>query len=193
MEYYNYNSELESVKSQVVKLEREVEILRKSVFRTKELYNQAIDKIPVPVLIINKRGKLELINSEFIKLLNFKSRNNIASADEIVGLNISEVVDHTIYEHIEPFISQGVTFENKDFVIKDFRFTLSIHGIRGVEFAAIVLKMIVDNEDKNEELISRLESVLENNFEMIQKIGSLMGEEVSKNTESINSIIKLIK
>lgn len=193
MEYYNYNSELESVKSQVVKLEREVEILRKSVFRTKELYNQAIDKIPVPVLIINKRGKLEFINSEFIQLLNFKSRNNITSADDIIGLQLSDVIDENLYEHIEPFISQGHTFENKDFVIKDFQFTLSIYGIRGVEFAAVILKMMAANEDKNEELIRRLNLVLENNFEMIQNIGSLMGEEVSKNTESINSIIKLIK
>lgn len=193
MDYYNYHSELETIKRKVAKLEQENKNLRFELFQLTDLYREAINKIPIPILLLNKSGKIRFSNDAFTSILDFKGREMVISNPDLKDVNIIDLVDRDMYVHLEPFINRGVTFLQKDIVIKDFNYNLSIQGIRKSEFGVAVFRLVSSKDEQNEEMIRRLGSVIETNFEMIQKIGSLMGEEVSKNTEILTSIIRMIK
>lgn len=193
MDYYNYHSELETIKRKVAKLEQENKNLRFELYQLMDTYKEAVNKIPIPIILLDKSGKIQFNNDSFISLLNFKGRQIAANCSDLKGLNITDIVDSDLYVHLEPFINRGATFVEKDIVINDFTYNLSIHAIRKAEFGIAVFRVVATRDEKNEEMIRRLDSVIETNFEMIQKIGSLMGEEVSKNTETLSSIIRMIK
>lgn len=193
MDYYNYHSELETIKRKVAKLEQENKNLRFELFQLTDLYREAINKIPIPILLLNKSGKIRFSNDAFTSILDFKGREMVISNPDLKDVNIIDLVDRDMYVHLEPFINRGVTFLQKDIVIKDFNYNLSIQAIRKSEFGVAVFRLVSSKDEQNEEMIRRLGSVIETNFEMIQKIGSLMGEEVSKNTEILTSIIRMIK
>lgn len=193
MDYYNYHSELETIKRKVAKLEQENKNLRFELFQLTDTYKEAIDKIPIPILLLNKSGKIQFNNDSFVTLLDFHGREIVAANHELKGVDIADVVTPELYVHLEPFISRGATFIEKDIIIHEFTYNLSIHAIRKSEFGVIVFRLVTTKDEKNEEMIRRLDGVIETNFEMIQKIGSLMGEEVSKNTEILSSIIRMIK
>lgn len=193
MDYYNYHSELETIKRKVAKLEQENKNLRFELFQLTDTYKEAIDKIPIPILLLNKNGKIQFNNDSFVSLLDFHGREIVAANHELKGVDIADVVTPELYVHLEPFISRGATFIEKDINIHEFSYNLSIHAIRKSEFGVVVFRRVATKDEKNEEMIRRLDGVIETNFEMIQKIGSLMGEEVSKNTEILSSIIRMIK
>lgn len=193
MDYYNYHSELETIKRKVTKLEQENKNLRFELFQLTDTYKEAINKIPIPILLLNKNGKIQFNNDSFVSLLDFHGREVVAANHELKGIDIADVVSPELYVHLEPFISRGATFIEKDIIIHEFTYNLSIHAIRKSEFGVVVFRLVTTKDEKNEEMIRRLDGVIETNFEMIQKIGSLMGEEVSKNTEILSSIIRMIK
>lgn len=193
MDYYNYHSELETIKRKVAKLEQENKNLRFALFQLSDLYREAINKIPIPILLLNRSGKIQFSNDAFASILDFHGREMVVINPDLKGVDIIDVVDHDMYVHLEPFINRGATFLQKDIMIKDFNYNLSIHAIRKSEFGVIVFRLVSSKDEQNEEMIRRLGNVIETNFEMIQKIGSLMGEEVSKNTEILSSIIRMIK
>lgn len=193
MDYYNYHSELETIKRKVAKLEQENKNLRFELFQLTDLYREAINKIPIPILLLNKSGKIRFSNDAFTSILDFKGREMVISNPDLKDVDIIDLVDRDMYVHLEPFINRGVTFLQKDIVIKDFNYNLSIQAIRKSEFGVAVFRLVSSKDEQNEEMIRRLGNVIETNFEMIQKIGSLMGEEVSKNTEILTSIIRMIK
>lgn len=193
MDYYNYHSELETIKRKVAKLEQENKNLRFELFQLTDLYREAINKIPIPILLLNKSGKIRFSNDAFTSILDFKGREMVISNPDLKDVDIIDLVGRDMYVHLEPFINRGVTFLQKDIVIKDFNYNLSIQAIRKSEFGVAVFRLVSSKDEQNEEMIRRLGNVIETNFEMIQKIGSLMGEEVSKNTEILTSIIRMIK
>lgn len=193
MDYYNYHSELETIKRKMAKLEQENKNLRFELYQISDLYKEAINKIPLPILLFDKSGKAQFYNDSFISILNFKGREIANLQSDVRGIDMSELVNSDLYVHLEPFINRGDTFEEKDIIINDFTYNLSIYAVRKAEFGLAVFRVVATKDEKNEEMIRRLSGVIETNFEMIQKIGSLMGEEVSKNTEILSSIIRMIK
>lgn len=193
MDYFNYHSELETIKRKLAKLEKENKNLRFELYQLTDTYKEAINKIPIPMLLLDKSGKIVFNNDSFISLLNFKGREFALASGELKGMSIADIVSEELYVHLEPFINRGATFIEKDILINEFTYNLSIYTIRKAEFGVAVFRVVATKDEKSEELIGRLQSVIETNFEMIQKIGSLMGEEVSKNTETLSSIIRMIK
>lgn len=193
MDYYNYHSELETIKRKLAKLEQENKDLKFELYQLTDSYKEAINKIPLPIILLDKSGKIQFNNDSFISLLNFKGRQIAESCVDLKNMNIADIVDGELYSHLDPFISRGATFVEKDIVINEFTYNLSIYAIRKAEFGIAVFRVVATKDEKNEEMIRRLQNVIETNFEMIQKMGSLMGEEVSKNTDILSSIIKMIK
>ena len=183
MDNNNYNTDLETVKQKLIKLEQENKNLRFELYQAADSYKEVINKIPLPILLFSKSGEIQFYNDYFIKLLNFNGRELAEKSGDLKGTPISKLIDSDLYFNFEPFINRGTTFENKDIVINDFTYNLSIHSIRKGEFGVAIFRATTTKDEKNEDMMRRLESVIETNFEMIQKIGSLMGEEVSKNTE----------
>ena len=193
MEYNNYHSELETIKRKIVKLEQENKNLQFELYQATNSYKEAINKISVPFLLFDKSGKIQFCNDYFITLLNFKGRELAQKNRDIKDIHILELVDNELYDHLQPFINRGATFEEKYIEMNNFTYNLSVHSIRKGELGVAIFKSVTTKDEKNEDMMRRLEGVIETNIEMIQKIGSLMGEEVSKDTEILSSIIKMIK
>lgn len=193
MDHSTYISELEVLKAKLGELEQENKNLHFELYQLVDSYNETISKIPDPILIFNKNGKVQFFNDKFKSLLSFKSRETAAQNRNIEELNVAEFVDNEVYQYIEPFISRGTTLKDKYVVINDFTYNISIHSIKKEKLGMAIFRMVATKEDIAKEVIMRLQEVIETNFEMVQKIGSLMGEEVSKNTETLSSIIRAIK
>lgn len=192
MSEITYLAEIEELKQNVVKLEQENKKLIKERFLLLDFYKETIDKIFLPIVIFAKNGEIEFANEIFSSLLSFRGRE-LAEGGDVHGMSVRELVGEGIFVHLEPFVSRGVTFTDKDIVVNDVSYSLSLFAIRKGEFAMALFRKISTREELGEEVILRINNVMETNFEMIQKIGSLMGEEVSRNTETLSSIIKMLK
>ncbi len=193
MEYYNYHAELERVKSRASRLEMDNAALQSQLATTIEHYNSLIDLIPIPLVMFDTNGTIEIHNSQFIELLTFNGREHARDKSNLKGLNISQIVSKELFNYIESFIVKGNTFTDKSIDINGCSYSSSLYAVNKEQYGVAIFRRVATKEECGEEMMLRLNEVIDSNLSMIQKIGSILGEEVSKNTEKLSSIIKLIK
>ena len=80
--------------------------------------------------------------------------------------------------------------ENKDVHYGDNVLSVSIFTIRKNKFVGGIIRDMYTPELKKEQIIRRLSEVIDENFTMVQKIASLLGEGAAKTEKMLNTIIE---
>lgn len=147
-----------------------------------------LENIPLAVLIADNLGRISIINKAFIDFLDYETREGSL----LTGSGIDRLFGEDVVSHFNEVIHTGEPF-NDLYVCFD---TICFHGsivplVKG-EMAMIMLRNLHDNTALKEEITTRIESVIDQSMAMIQKIGYLLGEEASKSTKTLNSIIRYI-
>ncbi|HCC70731.1 MAG TPA: hypothetical protein DEQ09_06225 [Bacteroidales bacterium] len=82
---------------------------------------------------------------------------------------------------------------NKDIRYNDKMLNVSVFPIRKNRIAGAVIRDMFSPEVQREEVISRINEVIEKNLDMVQKIGFLLGEGASDTEQMLNSILDSYK
>ena len=82
---------------------------------------------------------------------------------------------------------------NRDIYIDERFLNLSIFVIRKDKIVGAVIRDMYSPEVRKEEVIKRVNDVIDKNLEMVQKIGFLLGEGASETEQMLNSIVELYK
>jgi hypothetical protein len=86
----------------------------------------------------------------------------------------------------EDVIGKDVTFEDK-------MLNVSIYSIVKNKIAGAVIRDMYLPEVQKEELVKRLSEVIDQNLQMVQEIGFLLGEGASNTERMLNSLIETHK
>lgn len=183
--------ELKTQKNAIEKLEIENKYLRNKIERVEKRFATLVDKLPLAVMAINRNSKIMFLNDKFSLSLGSKAREYIKNATAVSDLAIDTLFDTEMFQIIKTALhsDQEIT---TDVDMDEGRFNLSVYPIKKDGAILIFLRNLYDLQITEEEIESRIVKVIDQNMSMVQNIGFLMGEEASKTTKVLNSIVDLL-
>lgn len=168
------------------KLKKDHANVQESMTLTKAI----LEKIPSGVVIVDDKLKIIQSNTRFIELIGKEAQEINEIIPGLIGADIKTLLPHQIYNHFSFVILKNEIVENKDINFNDKLLNVSVFSIKKGKIIGAVFKNLYQPEIRKEEVVARINDVIEKNLGMVQKIGFLLGEGASETERMLNSIIK---
>lgn len=182
-----YQDEFQALKEELKKLRDEYSLANDKLDTSREIMNQ----IPSGVVIVDEKLKVTSSNRSFIELLG----DEIREIDEIIpglrGADLKTLVPVQFYKLFQNTLSTGENIISRDVQIEDSLLNVSVFSIKKNKVVGAIVRDMFSPEVRNEQIIQRITEVIDQNLEMVQQIGFLLGEGASKTEAMLNSIIQL--
>lgn len=196
----NRQEYIQTLRSTNEKLAKTQEALKESEEKAKheqeaqkessEIISAMLQKLLSGVIIVDAELKIIQSNKAFIRILG----EDAAMVDEVipglVGADLKTLLPVHFYKMFSYVLSSDETIENKDVLYGDTKLGVSIFPIRSHKYVGGILRDMYVPEVRKEQIINRLSEVIDENFEMVQKIAFLLGEGSAKTEQMLNSIIE---
>jgi Na+-translocating ferredoxin:NAD+ oxidoreductase RNF subunit RnfB len=155
-----------------------------------EIIHAMLQKLLSGVVIVDENLKIIQSNKAFIRILGEEA----ALVDEVipglVGADLKTLLPVHFYKMFSYVLTSDETIENKDVQYGDTKLGVSIFPIRNRKYVGGILRDMYVPEVRKEQIINRLSEVIDENFEMVQKIAYLLGEGAAKTEQMLSSIIE---
>ncbi len=179
--------ELENRQSDLTKLKAEYELAVEKLETSRAIMNQ----IPSGVVIVDERLKVLSSNRSFVELLGPEARD----IDEIIpglrGADLKTLVPVQFYKLFQNTLTTGEDILSRDVKIGEALLNLSVFSIKKHKVSGGIVRDMFTPEVRNEQIIRRVTEVIDQNLDMVQQIGFLLGEGASKTEAMLNTIIQL--
>ncbi|OFX83216.1 MAG: histidine kinase [Bacteroidetes bacterium GWF2_33_16] len=158
-----------------------------------DIINNMLHKLNAGIVIIDKNLKIIQSNNSFVEILGEEAKTINEVIPQLLGADLKTLVPFNIYNLFNNVFSTNENILNRDIYIDDRFLNLSIFVIRKDKIVGAVFRDMYSPEVRKEEVIKRVNDVIDKNLEMVQKIGFLLGEGASETEQMMNSIIELYK
>ncbi len=145
------------------------------------------------VVIVDENLKIWQSNKAFIKIIGEEAEMIDEVIPGLVGADLKSLLPVHFYKMFSYVLSTEESIENKDVQFNDRKLGVSIFSIRGHKYVGGILRDMYLPEVRKEQVMMRLTEVIDENFEMVQKIAFLLGEGASKTEQMLNSVIESYK
>lgn len=180
-------ADLEKLKNELREKVSEYDLVNEKLETSRAIMNQ----IPSGVVIVDEKLKITSSNRSFIELLGEEARE----IDEIIpglrGADLKTLVPVQFYKVFQNALATGENILSRDVRIEEAFLNLSVFSIRDKKVVGGIVRDMFSPEVRNEQIIQRVTEVIDQNLEMVQQIGFLLGEGASKTEAMLNSIIQL--
>jgi hypothetical protein len=158
-----------------------------------EIITTMLQNLLSGVVIVDEDLKIYQSNKAFIRIVGEEA----AMIDEViaglVGADLKSLLPVHFYKMFSYVLASDEAIENKDVQFGDNKLGVSIFPIRSHKYVGGILRDMYVPEVRKEQIVTRLTEVIDENFEMVQKIAFLLGEGASKTEQMLNSIIDTYK
>lgn len=158
-----------------------------------EVIGSMLQKLPSGVVLVNKNLKITQSNNSFIEMLGEEAKAIDEVIPGLVGADLKTLLPFNIYNLFSNVFSNRENILNRDVHIDEKLLNLSVFTIRKDKIVGAVFRDMYSPEVRKEEVIKRVNDVIDKNLAMVQKIGFLLGEGASETEQMLNSITELYK
>jgi iron only hydrogenase large subunit-like protein len=155
-----------------------------------ETINAMLQKLISGVVVVDEDLKITHSNKAFIRILGEEA----AMVDEVipglVGADLKTLLPVPFYKLFSYVLTSDEDIENKDVHYGEHMLSVSIFTIRKNKYVGGIIRDMYTPEVRKEQVIHRLSEVIDENFEMVQKIASLLGEGAAKTEKMLNTVIE---
>lgn len=155
-----------------------------------ETITAMLQKLPAGVVIIDKNLKILQTNQSFINILGDEAKEINDVIPGLVGADIKSLLPYTFYNIVNFVLNSNEEVINRDVQTEKILLNISVFPIKKGKIAGAIIRDLFQPEVRKEEIISRVNEVIDKNLEMVQQIGYLLGEGASETERMLNSIIQ---
>jgi Na+-translocating ferredoxin:NAD+ oxidoreductase RNF subunit RnfB len=155
-----------------------------------EIINQMLQKLVSGVVIVDEKLKVVQSNQAFIKILGEEAATISEVIPGLVGADLKSLLPVSFYKMFSYVLTTDENIEHKDVVLGEQTLSVSIFPIRSRKFVGAILRDMYTPEVRKQQILSRLTQVIDENFEMVQKIAFLLGEGAAKTEQMLNAVIE---
>ncbi len=145
------------------------------------------------VVIVDEDLKIYQSNKAFIRIIGEEA----ALIDEVipglVGADLKSMLPVHFYKMFSYVLSTDEAIENRDVPFGEIKLGVSIFPIRSHKYVGGILRDMYIPEVRKEQIVTRLTEVVDENFDMVQKIAYLLGEGAARTEQMLNSVIESYK
>jgi len=186
----NCNEQLNKKQKELLESEKSARneaLLAKQALQT---FSLLIQKLPAGIVIVNENLRVVESNQSFVEMLG----EDVGMINEIIpGLknaDMKTLLPFGFYNLFKFVITNGEDIIGKDVTFENRMLNVSIYSIVKNKIAGAVIRDMYLPEVQKEELVKRLTEVIDQNLQMVQEIGFLLGEGASNTERMLNSLIE---
>lgn len=184
------NEQLARTQKVLQETERQAREEKEMVREFSETLAAVIQKIPSGVVIVNDQLRVIQANRAFIEILG----EEIEAINEVIpglkGADLRSLMPAPVAGLFTFVLQNNQEIPHKDVTMGERILNLSVFPIKKNSSIGAILRDLSSPEVQKEEVIQRVNEVIDNNLEMVQKIGFLLGEGASDTERMLNSIIQ---
>ncbi|MEI7499763.1 MAG: [Fe-Fe] hydrogenase large subunit C-terminal domain-containing protein [Bacteroidota bacterium] len=145
------------------------------------------------VVIVDENLKIYQSNKAFIGIVGEEAALINEVIPGLIGADLKSLLPVHFYKMFSYVLSSDESIENKDVQFGDIKLGVSIFSIRSHKYVGGILRDMYVPEVRKEQIVNRLAEVIDENFDMVQKIAYLLGEGAAKSEQMLNSVIDSYK
>ena len=155
-----------------------------------EITEMMLQKLVSGVVIVDDKLRIVQSNQAFIRIMGEEAAMIHEVIPGLVGADLKTLVPVNFYKMFSYVLTTDESIEHRDVVLEDRTLNVSIFPIRSRKFAGGILRDMYTPEVRKQQILGRLNEVIDENFEMVQKIAFLLGEGAAKTEQMLNSVIE---
>jgi len=163
---------------------------RESEKEASETIDAMLQKLISGVVIVDEQLKITHSNKAFVNILGEEA----AMVDEVIpgliGASLKTLLPVPFYKLFSFVLASDEDILSKDVHYGDIVLSVSVFTIKKNKYVGGIIRDMYTPEVRKEQILRRLSEVIDENFEMVQKIASLLGEGASKTEKMLNSLIE---
>jgi len=187
------NENLAKTKAALKESEEKAKHEQEAQKESADIISTMLQNLVSGVVIVDEDLKIYQSNKAFIRIIGEEA----ALIDEVIpgliGADLKSLLPVHFYKMFSYVLTSDEPIENKDVQFGDIKLGVSIFSIRSHKYVGGILRDMYIPEVRKEQIINRLTEVIDENFDMVQKIAYLLGEGAAKSEQMLNSVIDSYK
>ena len=184
------NERLARTQAALKESEEKAKYDREAEKEASETIDAMLQKLISGVVIINEHLKITHSNKAFVDILG----EDVAIVNEVipglVGADLKALLPVPFYKMFAYVLNSDENIVNKDVHYGDNILSVSVFTIKKNKYVGGIIRDMYTPEVRKEQIVRRLTDVVDENFDMVQKIASLLGEGAAKTEKMLNSVIE---
>ena len=169
--------------------EKQLRFENENISMRTDLFTGTIQKVPVGIVIADELMKVIYSNEKFIEMAG---EDALLIADVIPGLigaDLKSLVPPSFYRLFSSALNSEEESVSRDLAIDDKLYNVNVFRFEKKQIVGGIIKDMSAPEVLAEQVTERLTEVIDQNLNMVQQIGFLLGEGASKTEAMLNRII----
>lgn len=178
-------------KEHIGRMENELIQLKHQIHIAGENLTKVVSMLPVAVFVADSKLRIVVAGQTLVRLLGAENKLAADVPKDLSGVNLETLLPEALMRQSKECLSSQQIFSMvTDISGKPLSFSvapLSDGYLMGV------VRELGDNSEVRDEVASKLREAIENQLATVQKIGFLLGEEISAVVADISSVIDIVE
>ena len=182
--------ELEMVKNELNTTNSALDETKELLYAKNEAISIFIRGLNAGIVFCDENLKIVESNLAFIEILGEEVKDIHDVIPYLIGADLKTLLPTALITQFQFILNHDETQINRDVQIEDKLVNISIFQLIPKKLAGAVFRNLHSKEERPEEIIHRVNEVIEENLRQVQQIGFILGEGAAQTEKMLNSIIK---
>jgi len=184
------NEKLAQAQEALKQSERLAQKEKNAAREASEIVRRMLHKLPSMVVICDMNLKIIQTNDSFIALLGDDAREINEVVPGLAGADLKTLLPFNFYNLFNYVLEHNESITNRDIRHEGKILNVSVFVIEKDKIVGAVIRDMSAPEVQKEEVVKRLNEVIDKNLSLAQQIGFILGEGTSEAERMLNSIIE---
>ncbi len=189
----NNNEKLKKQQESLLEKEKNLVEENQKIRQTSETTSALLKNLPSAAVIVDDKLKVIESNNSFIKVLGEDAEMINEVIPGLSGADLKSLLPHTIYNLFTYVLENDENIVGKDVHHGERLLNVSIYSLKPGKVVGGVFRDMYVAEVRQEEIVNRVNEVIDENLKMVQNIAFSLGEGASVTEKMLNSIIGTFK
>ncbi|MGC8802194.1 MAG: [Fe-Fe] hydrogenase large subunit C-terminal domain-containing protein [Bacteroidales bacterium] len=187
------NEKLARMQEALLESEKKMRMEQEMAREASEMLNAMFQKLRAGIVIFDQHLKIIRSNQNFVSILGEEASQINEIVPGLVGANLRTLLPKEFIPLASYVLEHNEEILNKDISSGDGFLNISIFPIKSKKIAGAILRDPYQPDVRKDEIINRLNEVINRHLDRVQQIGYLLGEGAAETERMLNAIIQTFK
>ena len=185
--------ELDMIKSELKTTRTTLDETKELLYAKNEALSIFIRGLNAGIVFCDENLKIVESNLAFVEILGEEIKDIHEVIPYLIGADLKTLLPPILISQFQFILNHDETQINRDVEFEGKLINVSIFQLIPKKLVGAVFRNLHSKEERPEEIIHRVNDVIEENLRQVQQIGFILGEGAAKTEKMLNSIIKSYK
>lgn len=186
----------DKLRKQQQELQENEKLLKSENQKTKtqlETLSALLHNLPSAAIIVDDKLKVVESNNAFVQILGEDAALINDVIPGLIGADLKTLLPYNVYNLFNYVLQKDENIIGRDVSFNEGLLNVSVFSLKPNKIAGAVFRDMYVAEVRQEEIISRVNEVIDENLKMVQEIAFSLGEGASRTERMLNSIVETYK